>query len=457
MTDPRRVRQKKEAAAGTGSVVYVMAREQRVNNNWALLYAAELAEKHNVSLVVLFAMGPMFNSGSRRHNDWMIASLQNVEKNLNKHQVPFTVVTGEWADSIPQFVSEHDIHSLVFDFNPLQPVRGWRDAVIKTVDISVHEVDARNVVPCWVAIDKAVYAARTFRPKIKKYWTEFAGDCPKFHKPSVCFSGSLPKLDWEQLRQYRSFECDAPLPDWITPGEDAAQDMLQEFLEERLNDYDELRNDPVKDCTSRLSAYLRWGNISAQQVVSAVESKRGTRYENKAAFLEELVVRRELTDNYVYYTKDYDKLSAAADWAQESLKKHTDDEREYVYTFSEFEEAKTHDELWNAAQMQMVQEGRMHGYMRMYWAKKILEWTNTPEYAIEVAMKLNDRYQLDGRDSNGVVGVMWSICGIHDQGWAERPVFGKIRYMNYNGAKRKFDVDAYVEKYTVAQDTMFHD
>lgn len=455
MIDPLRVQKRQSGEAGSGPVVYVMAREQRVDHNWALLYAAEVANNQQVPLVVLFAMGPMFCGGSKRHNDWMIASLQNVEKNLNRHQVPFTVVTGAWDSSIPTFVDQYDVHSLVFDFNPLEPVRSWRDNVVAKVNVPVYEVDARNIVPCWVASDKAEYAARTFRPKIKKHWAQFSGPMPDFHKPPVSFTTTLPTPNWEELRQYREYESSVSLPDWITPGEDAATEMLEEFLTDRLNEYQELRNDPVADCTSRLSAYLRWGNISAQQIVEAVEGKRGTRHENKDAFIEELVVRRELTDNYVYYTKDYDKLSSAAQWVQDSLQEHQSDEREHVYTITEFEQAKTHDDLWNAAQLQMVNEGRMHGYMRMYWAKKILEWTNTPEYAIEVALTLNDRYQLDGRDSNGVVGVMWSIAAVHDRGWTERPVFGKVRYMNYNGCKRKFDVDAYVAKYTVDQEALF--
>lgn len=163
-----------------------------------------------------------------------------------------------------------------------------------------------------------------------------------------------------------------------------------------------------------------------------------------AAFCEESIVRRELSDNFCYYNKNYDNLKGAYDWAQKTLDDHRKDKRTYVYSRDQLEQARTHDDLWNSAQIQMVKEGKMHGFLRMYWAKKILEWTKTPEEALETAIYLNDRYQLDGRDPNGYVGCMWSIAGIHDQGWREREVFGKIRY---DGCKRKFDVAAFVARY----------
>ena len=159
------------------------------------------------------------------------------------------------------------------------------------------------------------------------------------------------------------------------------------------------------------------------------------------------MVRKELSDNFCFYNENYDTITGASNWAQTTLNDHRSDKREYTYTREEFESAKTHDELWNAAQRQLMAEGKMHGFMRMYWAKKILEWTESPEKALEVALYFNDHYSLDGNDANGNVGCMWSICGVHDQGWAEREIFGKIRYMNFNGCKRKFDVDEYITKH----------
>jgi deoxyribodipyrimidine photo-lyase len=233
---------------------------------------------------------------------------------------------------------------------------------------------------------------------------------------------------------------EAPGP---APGEKAARRLLNEFLEQRLPLYADHSNDPTRNAVSGLSAHLHFGQISSLRI--ALEVRRtDAPAEAKDAFLEQLLVRRELAENYVLHEPDHDNLSGAPDWARRTLEDHRHDPREYVYSPEQFEAGATHDELWNAAQAEMINAGRLHGYMRMYWAKKILEWSASPEEALEVAFRLNDRYQLDGRDSNGVAGVMWSIAGVHDQGFKERPVYGKIRYMNAKGAARKFNVKAYI-------------
>ena len=164
--------------------------------------------------------------------------------------------------------------------------------------------------------------------------------------------------------------------------------------------------------------------------------------ETKENFLEELVVRRELADNFCLYESAYDRFDGFPDWARQTLNQHRSDKREYLYTLNEFERGKTHERLWNACQQDLIRSGKLHGYLRMYWAKKILEWTPDPETALDYAIILNDRYSLDGRDPNGYTGIAWSIGGVHDRAWRERPVFGKIRYMNEAGCRRKFDVDS---------------
>jgi len=204
------------------------------------------------------------------------------------------------------------------------------------------------------------------------------------------------------------------------------------------------RNDPVADGQSNLSPYLHFGQISAQRVALEVENASVDKA-SRDTFLEELIVRRELADNFCFYTPQYDKFEGFPAWARKTLNAHRKDRRAYSYTLQQFEYAKTHDELWNAAQTEMVKRGKMHGYMRMYWAKKILEWTGSPEKAMETAIYLNDLYGLDGRDPNGYTGIAWSIGGVHDRAWNERPIFGKIRYMSYNGCKSKFDVKRYIQ------------
>jgi deoxyribodipyrimidine photo-lyase len=236
-----------------------------------------------------------------------------------------------------------------------------------------------------------------------------------------------------------------PVVDWIEPGQKAARKMLRHFIKQKLNAYEAQRNDPNLDALSILSPFLHFGQISAQRVALEVQ-KADIPEDDKAAFLEESIVRRELADNYCYYNEKYDNFRGFPDWARKSLDEHRKDKREYKYTLMQFEGGLTHDGLWNAAQMEMVKTGKMHGYMRMYWAKKILEWTKTPEEAQKIAIILNDKYELDGRDPNGYTGIAWSIGGVHDRAWFTRPVFGKVRYMSSGGARSKFDVDAYIDK-----------
>ena len=169
--------------------------------------------------------------------------------------------------------------------------------------------------------------------------------------------------------------------------------------------------------------------------------------DHASAFLEELIVRRELSDNFCFYNKNYDTVEGFPEWARKALDKERTTKREYLYTKEEFEQAKTHDELWNAAQMEMLVTSKMHGYMRMYWAKKILEWTESPEEALEVAIYLNDKYSLDGRDPNGYAGIAWSIGGVHDRSWFSRPVYGTVRYMARSGCDKRFDTKAYIAKW----------
>jgi deoxyribodipyrimidine photo-lyase len=228
----------------------------------------------------------------------------------------------------------------------------------------------------------------------------------------------------------------------FTGGTAEAKRWLKVFLKDKLADYPDRRNDPNADAQSNLSPYLHFGQISPLHIALEVEKRSN---EGKAAFLEELIVRRELSHNFVYYNDKYDDFECLPPWARRTLNYHERDKREYVYSREQFEMAQTHDPYWNAAQKEMVLTGKMHGYMRMYWGKKILEWTRTPREGFDIALYLNNKYELDGRDPNGFAGVAWCF-GKHDRAWAERPVFGKIRYMNANGLKRKFDADAYVAK-----------
>ncbi len=423
-----------------------MQRDQRAEDNWALLYAQQCALERSVPLLVLFNLTAQFGDTTWRHYDFMLRGLKETAAVLNRLHIPFVLTQGDPIDTIPAFIKSHGVGQVVTDFNPLRFTDAWREQIGNVIEVQLVEVDAHNIIPCWEASGKEEYAAYTFRPKVHRCLADWLVAIPPVQIHPYQSTIKSTDVDWGELLNTIETNRAVPPVTWLTPGSAAARQTFDDFVANRLETYASDRNDPNKDGQSNLSPYLHFGQLSAQQVALGIQ-KIKTHHESKAAFLEELIVRRELTDNYCFYNHTYDKVAGAHAWAQQSIKEHVKDAREYLYAQTQLEGMQTHDELWNAMQSQLVTEGKLHGWCRMYWAKKILEWTPDVQSAIDIALYLNDTYSLDGTDPNGVVGVMWSICGVHDRAWTERPVFGKIRYMNYNGAKRKFDVSAYVEKY----------
>ena len=307
----------------------------------------------------------------------------------------------------------------------------------------LYQVDTHNIIPVWAASDKKEYAAYTIRKKITSQLNNYLTDIPKVIQHP--FDGEkLKNKTFDKVILSLNINHSVKEVDWLLPGETAAFDKL-DYLKKGLKHYSIDRNNPNLKALSDLSPYFHFGQISPQRVAFEI-SKTQLPLEDKNAFLEEMIVRRELSDNFCEYEPNYDFFEGFHPWAQKTLNEHRNDEREFLYSPDQFEVGETHDPLWNAAQNQMMNFGKMHGYMRMYWAKKILEWSPSPEVALQTAIELNDKYELDGRDPNGYTGVAWSIGGIHDRAWFERPVYGKIRYMNYNGCKSKFDVKKYIEE-----------
>jgi len=441
----KRVRTLKDGTKKAGQVVYWMSRDQRVEDNWALLYAQELAFEMKAPLAVVFCLVPRFLDATLRQFAFMLKGLEQVEKRLTNLKIPFFLVKGWPKGEIPKFATDNKVTILVSDFDPLRIKMEWKREVANRLEIPLYEVDTRNIVPCWVASPKQEYAAYTLRPKIHRSLPEFLEEFPKLQVHPFTWSGKVKSINWKNVVGSLEVNRDVSEVDWLEPGERAARQRLNHFLKNKLEEYAEKRNDPNEGSVSHLSPYLHFGQISAQRVALEL-NKHQAKSEKKESFLEELVVRRELADNYCFYNEKYDHFEGFHPWAQKTLNEHRGDKREYIYSSEAFEEAKTHDDLWNAAQMEMVRRGKMHGYMRMYWAKKILEWTESPESALEIAIYLNDKYELDGRDSNGYAGIAWSVGGVHDRAWNERPVFGKIRYMSYQGCKRKFDIKSYIQK-----------
>jgi len=444
--DERRVRRLNQREDGRGLVLYWMSRDQRVRHNWALLFACQKANKLGQPLEVVFTLAPAFLGAPMRHYDFMFRGLREVERDLRELEVPISVLYGEPGETLPEYAASRNAGALVADFSPLKLVRGWKREVARRLSCACYEVDAHNIVPCWLASPKQEYAARTIRPKLNAQRGEFLTDFPEpelHHQPDTL----PPPVEWDAMETLLKVDRSIKAVPGLEPGESAAEARLRSFVDGRLSRYADERNDPNSGAVSGLSPYLHFGQLSAQH--AAFEATCSSAAEaNREAFVEELFIRRELSENYCYYNERYDSFDGVPDWAKKTLMEHTDDRREATYTPEQFERAQTHDPLWNAAQTELLETGIIHGYMRMYWAKKILEWSATPAAAFDIALMLNDRYALDGRDPNGYVGVAWSIGGVHDRPWVERPIFGKIRYMNANGCKRKFDVPRYIAAMT---------
>lgn len=438
----RRVRIIKDGELNSGPAVYWMSRDQRVEDNWALLFAIEKATQLKQPLVVVFTLAAAFSEANLRHYDFMLKGLKEVEKSLIEKGITFTILKGEPSLVLADYIKSNKISLLVSDFDPLKEKRNWKEKLNNLITIPHYEVDAHNIIPCWIASEKLEFGAYTLRPKIKKHLAEFLTDLPEINNKRIT---NHQPIDWDKTLSWLNLNEDVKPINWLKPGELEAKNLLRDFINNRLNGYSTRRNDPNLDGQSNLSPYLHFGQLSAQRV--AIEVMKSTASdEDKSAFLEELIVRRELSDNFCYYNQNYDSSEGFHNWAKETHKIHRADSREFTYSLKEFELSTTHDPLWNAAQKEMVIMGKMHGFMRMYWAKKILEWTSSPEEAMRIAIYLNDKYSLDGRDPNGYAGIAWSIGGVHDRAWGERSVFGKIRYMNFNGCKRKFDVNKYINR-----------
>lgn len=446
-------------------VLYWMSRDQRVSDNWALSEAQETALRINKPLVVVFTLSKSFLGATLRQYDFMLRGLEQIERNLNQKQISFVLLTGDPVVSIGEYIERVKPCVVYTDFSPLRPHRMWRDAVAKNIQVPFIEIDAHNCIPAWVTSDKKEFAAYTIRPKIYKLIERFKELPKEIKKHPVGLE--YEAIDWAGIRSYIDVDTDVAPVSWCTPGEGEAQRALKHFIKSELTRYVIDRNDPTIKGQSNLSPYLHFGQLSAQRVAYEVceyvgvsltdllhERKNGASTEgdtevslaqSASAFLEELIVRKELAENFCLYEPLYDSVEAFPDWAQKSIKKTASDKREYIYTEEQFERGETHDYVWNAAQLEMVKTGKMHGYMRMYWAKKILEWTKNAEDAMKIAVYLNDKYELDGRDPNGYAGIAWSIGGVHDRAWFSRPIFGQIRYMNEAGLKRKFNTNQYVE------------
>lgn len=433
-------------------VVYWMQRAQRGLDNPALDIAIMTANELRLPLAVFFGLHLGYPNANWRHYAFLAEGLQETRARCEARGAAFVFRPYPNHDLI-RFCLEVNAVLVIGDENPLREPEGWRQRAASKLSVPFWTVDADVIVPTKF-FEKEEYAARTLRPKINRHLPQYlqplANPELNVRWDEAARPASLPALLPQQPLDAAAVLAALPLDRSVAPvkhytgGTAAGLQRLQFFINERLVRYDTDRNLPHRPGTSDMSPYLHFGHVGPHTIALAVREFKAPDAA-KDALLEELIVRRELAINYVARNPRYDSLAGCHAWARKTLDEHRQDQREYLYTAAQFENAETHDPLWNAAQKEMVVTGKMHGYLRMYWAKKLLEWTATPEEAFDLAVYLNDRYELDGRDPNGYTGIAWAIGAKHDRPWAPaRKVFGMIRYMAASGCARKFDVNAYI-------------
>lgn len=447
-----RVTVRREGApdASGGCVVYWMQRAQRGMDNHAIDVAAEAANLLGLPLVVYFAAVSDFPHANLRHYVFLNQGLPDIEADLAARNISF-VMRRAPHESPQQFLADVHAALLVGDENPLREPERWRRQVASGIGIPFWTVDADVIVPSKL-IERAQYGAYTLRPQLMRLLPDFLHPC---HNTRVQHAWKRPRsfhadsVHEDITRDWKSLDRSVlPVEAW-RGGTHAALKRLKHFAGGMLTDYEARRNRPELDGTSCLSPYLHFGQIGPLTVALAIDAEVKKHPHLRPArdgFFNELIVWRELAVNFVRYSHNYDSPDCAEPWAKATIAEHARDEREYIYSLAMLERAETHDELWNAAQRQMLYHGWMHNHLRMYWAKKILEWTPDARTAMRYAIHLNDKYFLDGRDPNGYAGVAWAIVGKFDRAWSERPVFGKIRYMSGASTGRKFDSKKYIEQ-----------
>jgi len=434
-------------------VLYWMQQSQRAVFNHALEFAVEQANRLGLPLVAGFGLTDAYPEANLRHYTFMLEGLVETRIALADRGIQLVIQKGSPPDVALNLGRQAAL--IVCDAGYLRYQRQWRGHVVRNAGCPVIMVETDLVVPVGAATTKAEYAARTIRPKLHKVLADFLMPLPpkdlKHSSLGLSFDSldkpnSLDITDPQVLLDTLSLDRTVlPVTRFFPGGTSEAENRFQAFLEKGLQHYVRHGNQPQTDDISHMSPYLHFGQISPLYLALAVMNTVPSLADARDAFLEQLIIRRELAFNFVYYTPDYDSYDVIPGWAQKTLADHEADPRDHLYSEQELMDAATHDPYWNAAMMEMTGTGFMHNYMRMYWGKKILEWSPSPKQAFETTLALNNRYFLDGRDPNSYAGVAW-LYGIHDRGWAERPVFGKVRYMAASGLERKCDIQAYVDK-----------
>jgi deoxyribodipyrimidine photo-lyase len=447
--DPRvTVRRGGTPASKAKCIVYWMQRAQRGRDNHALDIAINIANALSLPVVVYFAAISNFPHANLRHYAFLNQGLPDIEADLAARDVGFIMRRAPHCDH-QEFFADVDAAMVIGDENPMREPERWRQTLAQSLKIPFWTVDADVIVPSKL-LEKAQFSAGVARPRLYRALPEFL---VPFENPHAAHAWKQPQnlrsdsVHEDITRGWEDFDRTCKPVDAWQGGHHAALKRLKIFTTEKLETYDGDRNHPELDGTSSLSPYLHFGHIGPVTIALAVDAAAKKHPHLKAArdsYFNELIAWRELAVNFVRYQSDYDNPVCADNWARATLAEHDHDQREKLYKLPQLENAETYDELWNAAQLQMLRHGWMHNYLRMYWAKKIIEWTPNVRIAMRVAIYLNDRYFLDGRDPNGYAGIAWAMLGKFDRAWFDRPIFGKRRYMSAASTGKKFNSAAYI-------------
>ncbi|MBZ9715748.1 deoxyribodipyrimidine photo-lyase [Deinococcus multiflagellatus] len=430
-------------AGRRGFVLLWVQASVRVRDNHALEYAVQEASRLDLPLVAVFGLTPAYPEANARHYLYLLEGLRDLRQGLAERGIPLRVALGTPPEVALQAAQE-GAALVVTDVGYVRVAREWRAWLAGRLTVPLVQVESEAVVPVRVASPKLEVGARTLRPKLHRLWHEYLVPLEPRELRRTTTDWALGLDLHSPAAQVSALPVDHSVPPGAEEGgEHAALELLEDFVTRKLETYHLRRSDPTVDGSSRLSAALHYGHLSPLTAALAAREHPGP---GTDTFLEELIVRRELSFNLCTYNPAYDRYEGLPAWARATLEEHAGDPREALYTREELDAAQTHDPYWNAAQRQMTRTGRMHNYMRMYWGKKVLEWTPTPQAAYETLVWLNNRYEQDGRNPNSWAGLDW-VFGQHDRPWARRPVFGMVRSMTAAGLRRKFDADLYARQW----------
>jgi deoxyribodipyrimidine photo-lyase len=432
-------------------VLYWMQMFKRVDNNHALIWASRKANELKLPLVVYEGLKYYYPWASDRLHTFILEGVEEKRAAFAELGIRYVFYLQKDKDSPKQTVAKlaKDAALIVTDDYPCFIIPEHNRRIAERADISVFAVDSNGVIPM-SKFDKEEYAAYTIRPMINRLLERYLKPLPM---ESVNVPGTRLEVDCPDTQvtadNIASLVAGCDIDHSVKPsayyhgGTESGRKRLKKFVDEILPDYEKARSKPDQDGSSRMSAYLHFGFLSPLEIARAV-SESDAPQGSKDAYLEELIVRRELSFNLTRHNTHYDSLAALPAWVHKTMREHADDERQVTYTLEQLEASETHDELWNAAQREMVVTGEMHNYVRMLWGKNVIAWSPSYEIAFETLVHLNNKYCLDGRDPNSYAGILWCF-GKHDRPWMERPVFGTIRYMTSGSTGKKFDSKKYIE------------